>query len=155
MPSTSGSNPTGDLQLVQGGGHGDHPKVVLKLNGQECSTPFTLEKNSGTDEYSIVFQNNFARDVLAFAMGFTGGFPQDGQLPPASEVKFRWALNVPAGGIGTLRFPSADAQGATKLWVGSWWANGDYPDNATGRSAYFNDHRVGGGHHTVPVIITN
>ena len=144
LPTSSGSNPTGDLQRVPADEyHHEHPKVVLL----DCSTPFTLLPGPN-NQRTIVFQNpSLGQDVRVFVMGFSGNFPESGQ---PSNVRFRQAVTLRTGESRTYVVPG----GADKLWVGAWWTNDSrFDDSESGNTNYFNDHPVGsGGHHTVPVI---
>jgi hypothetical protein len=131
MPSTS-PHPTFTIHLVRANPpHPEHPAFGLP------ELPFTLTQGS-PGNYVITCRNTLTRNVRIFCQAFTD---------PANPLWNLLPEQLAAGSIRTLSFAKSSLNGATTIWLGSWWDD----DTCQTAAAYFAAHPAGGGHHTVPV----
>lgn len=131
--SSSSSNPTFTISVVAAKPpHSEHPAFGLP------ELPFTLTQWS-PGNYRITCSNPLRTNVRIFYQGFKDR---------ANPLWNPFPEQLAAGTTRTLSFAQSSLNGATTIWLGSWWDDDEYPTAV----AYFADHPAGGGHHTVPVI---
>lgn len=130
MPSLS-SNPIFSLYEINMPGHPSHPAFTTP------DLPITLTQWS-PGNYRITYSNPLQRNARIFLRAFTD--PNNPLWTPLDE-------QLAAGITRTASFAQSSLNGATTIWLGSWWDDGTYSDAA----AYFAAHPSDPNHHTVPI----
>lgn len=131
-----------NFEMFTGGPGPDHPMIVPQF-----SLPFTLLANE-RGVYEVTFTNQLSAPVRVYAKAFSASAPD----------LWSYSVSVPNAAPGGRaynieHFNPGQLNGATQLWLGSWWDDGSYPETAEGVAAYFTDHPGGPEHHTVPILV--